>query len=208
MTLLERRRELIAAAVTNASILPSGYTQLEYIQSDGTQYIVTDFIPNQDTRVVVDFQFVETGGVFLFGSRQSYITRGYSFNISSQGYFASAYANEGNKNISRADTDRHVLNKDKNEVYWDEGSVPRVTSDYVEFNCPKPMTIFACYNASTPNSYMCKAKIYSFKIYNNDILAKDYIPCINPNGEVGLYDIVNKAFVGNSGSGTLIGGEL
>ena len=34
--------------------LPSGYTQVEYIGSTGTQYINTGFIPNQGTRVVME----------------------------------------------------------------------------------------------------------------------------------------------------------
>ena len=36
--------------------LPSGYTQYEYIESSGTQYIDTGFKPNQNTRTVIDFQ--------------------------------------------------------------------------------------------------------------------------------------------------------
>ena len=56
-----------------AQKLPSGYTELEYIQSSGTQYIDTGFKPNQDTRVVGDMQFMDnTSGnpASLFGYRQ------------------------------------------------------------------------------------------------------------------------------------------
>ena len=52
----------------NTKDLPSGHKPLEYIESSGTQYIDTGFIPNQDTRVVVDFEFIDFtedyGGVF------------------------------------------------------------------------------------------------------------------------------------------------
>ena len=36
--------------------LPSGYTQLEYIQSTGTQHLDTLFNPYNHTRVVIDFR--------------------------------------------------------------------------------------------------------------------------------------------------------
>lgn len=38
------------------SKLPTGYTELEYIQSSGTQYIDTGHIPTVNTKVTMDFQ--------------------------------------------------------------------------------------------------------------------------------------------------------
>lgn len=37
-----------AGIVPNLSGLPSGYTQLEYIESTGTQYIDTNFFPSEN----------------------------------------------------------------------------------------------------------------------------------------------------------------
>lgn len=34
----------------------------------------------------------------------------------------------------------------------------------------------------------------------------DLVPCINPNNEVGMYDMVNGSFYGNSGSGSFTAG--
>lgn len=205
MTLLERRRALMMQTSAPESLLPYGYTQVEYIQSTGTQYIVTDFEPNQDTRVVVDFQYTELAGTFVFGSRMAPASEAYTLSVSSSN-FVSAYGNIGNKNFSSANTERHTVDKDKNLVYYDGKLRYTFTGTDNVFECSNPLTIFACYYVSNKGYAPSKAKIYSFKIYDNEVLARDYIPCINPNGEVGLYDIVNKAFVGNSGSGTLIGG--
>ena len=50
--------------------LPSGYSELEYIQSSGTQYIDTGFKPNQDTRVLMDFEFMGSNPTnAIFGGR-------------------------------------------------------------------------------------------------------------------------------------------
>lgn len=194
MTLLERRRALIAAAMANASILPSGYTQLEYIQSNGSQYIDTGFTPNQDTRVVVDFQFIELSARFLFGTRRTVSAGGFTFNISSDGRWATAYGNTGNIFIGTANTERHIVDKNKNLLYFD--GILEETLKQNEFTSPQSLAIFACNTPSSGYANKAKAKIYSFKIYDNDVLARDYIPCTNPSGKMGLYDIVNQEFLG------------
>lgn len=53
--------------------LPSGYKRREYIQSSGTQYIDTGFKPNNNTKVVIDFELTENTGKhqIIFGARSS-----------------------------------------------------------------------------------------------------------------------------------------
>ena len=47
--------------------------------------------------------------------------------------------------------------------------------------------------------------IYSFKMYDNDVLVRDYIPVKNASGVAGLYDLVNCEFVTTS-SGAFVAG--
>lgn len=49
-------------------------------------------------------------------------------------------------------------------------------------------------------------KLYSSQIYTNDSKIKDFVPCKNPSGVIGLYDLVDKAFHANAHSGALIAG--
>ena len=52
--------------------LPDGYTELEYIQSSGTQYIDTGFKHNQNTRVVMKVQMLSaSGNAWVFEGRIS-----------------------------------------------------------------------------------------------------------------------------------------
>ena len=44
----------VEPVLKGSSRLPSGYTQLEYIQSSGTQYIDTGIKPNQDTSIEIE----------------------------------------------------------------------------------------------------------------------------------------------------------
>ena len=52
-------------------LLPDGYTQLEYIQSSGSQYINTGFKPNQDTKISITVDFPLSGTSWLYGGRTS-----------------------------------------------------------------------------------------------------------------------------------------
>ena len=67
--------------------LPDGYTQLDYIENTGDEYIDIKFVPNQDTRVVMDFQLTSSAstGYALFGSRINTTSRGYTFQKVSNG---------------------------------------------------------------------------------------------------------------------------
>ena len=54
--------------------LPEGYTELEYIQSTGTQYIDTGFKPKNTTKITADFQGTTqpTSHLIIFGCRTGY----------------------------------------------------------------------------------------------------------------------------------------
>ena len=51
-------------------------------------------------------------------------------------------------------------------------------------------------------------KLYVCQIYDNGTLVRDFLPCINPNGAVGLYDLVGRQFYGNAGTGAFTGSEV
>ena len=44
--------------VSGSSRVPQGYTEVEYIQNTGASYINTNFLVNQDTRIVTEMQTV------------------------------------------------------------------------------------------------------------------------------------------------------
>ena len=67
--LLLRRRMMLAQGGVS---LPAGYTKIEYLESDGTQFIDTGFKPNQDTRVIMDVQLLTANPTIyqgVFGAR-------------------------------------------------------------------------------------------------------------------------------------------
>ena len=54
------------------------------------------------------------------------------------------------------------------------------------------------------DSYKCR--LYSYKYYYSDVMYNDMVPCINPSGIVGLYDLVNNIFYQSETTDTFTAG--
>lgn len=63
-----------------------------------------------------------------------------------------------------------------------------------------PAYIFASNDKGTA-AYFINMKLYSCKIYENDVLVRDYIPAKDEWGNAGLWDDVDKKMLYNAGSG-------
>lgn len=204
MSLLSRRRALMSTVFAeNITILPEIYQEVEFIQSTGTQFIDTDFIPNQDTGVYLDFQLMEIYGSFLFGTRIDTGTQAYTFNISG-GNFVTVYGTKIMGFIS-ADTNRHIYIREKNIARLDH---IRVNNSVQTFNAPYSLLLLATNQQNNYGYLPSKAKVYSFKIYDNETLIRDFIPCYRKSDNVaGMYDIANNKFYTNAGTGDFIVGD-
>lgn len=186
----------------SGSRLPEGYTELEYIESSGTQYIDTGFKPNQDTRVVCDTEFAaSTTAYWLFGSRVSTNDRNYAF-LTYEGGYRSDY-NDTAGDVIGGVSGRFIVDKNKNITYIDE--VVKDELSYGAFQSTYNLYIFRSNNGGTPSASNT-AKIYSCQIYDNGLLIRDFVPCIDPEGTVGLYDFDGKQFYNNAGAGSFIAG--
>lgn len=178
--------------------LPSGYTKYNYIQSSGAQYIDTGIKPNQDTRVVCDTLFPKNNTAsWLFGARETTTSNNFGF-LTYQSYYRSDYNNGPGGQITDT-VDRVIVDKNKNVTSFDNEVKDGLT--YAEFQSPYNLYLFANNNAGTVGG-QSTATIYSCQIYANGALVRDFVPCTNPSGTAGLYDLVNNAFYSNLGSGT------
>ena len=188
-----------------AKLLPAGFTKLAYIQSSGTQYINSNFKPNQSTRViaVVDAD----GSDCIFGTANSYGSKMYSFIGISSNSFRSDYGNT----LDSVNLSDSVLASpfkiDKNENITSVNGTVLLTSTPNAFQCSYPLLIFAFNNAGSVLAY-ASFKLYSLKIYDNGTLIRDFIPCISDSGAIGLYDRVNRQFYANAGTGAFTGSEV
>ena len=71
------------------------------------------------------------------------------------------------------------------------------------FNSNNNIFLFTCNSGGIADNRMMIGKIYACKIWDNEVLIRDLIPCYRISDNViGLYDIVNDVFYTNSGTGT------
>ena len=177
--------------------LPKGYTRLDYIETTGTQYIDTGFVPNQDTRIVCEFMWL--GGTGIYGARNTVSTRNFSMRVINDAWQMGYGNGVVTGTIASDNYNWHVADQNKNSLYID-GELA-ATKDREEFTAPKAVAIGAIRAGSI---YYGLGRYRNCQIYDNDVLVRDYIPCKTPEGEIGMYDTVNAKFYGNAGTGTFV----
>ena len=180
--------------------LPSGYKRLDYIETTGTQYIDTGFILNQDSRIVCEYMY--KGGNGVYGARNTVATRNFSMRVINNLWQMGYGDGVGSGKIKSDTTNWHTADQNKNTLYVDGELV--TTRDYVQFSTPKAMAIGAIRAGSV---YYGEGLYRGCQVYDNGTLVRDFIPCKDPNGNIGMYDTVNAKFYGNAGSGEFVAGE-
>lgn len=167
------------------SLLPEGYTILSYIESNGAQYIDTGVNPSIGIRAVIDFQATSTP--------------------TSNWWILSAVTS--GTILWRAGVNASTFRTDAGFSYSQTASLTdrTVATGTCSINMTIPLYLFAQNEGGAVE--FGKFKLYSCQLYSGDTLIRDFVPCIDPTGKVGLYDKVSKTFFGNSGTGTFVGGN-
>ena len=189
--------------------LPTGYTELQYIQSSGTQYLNTGFKPNQNTRVVMDAQYAKTstGTEFYFGVRDNNNVSEFNMRIrDNSAAFFSEYGNDTTGVALTEDFTKRLtidFNKTSVKVGSASGTHPART-----FQCNYELCLFALNSGGSMTAYSTALQVFSCQIYDNDILVRDFIPCRSDTGVVGMYDSVNKVFYADASGNGFISGPM
>ena len=179
------------------------YQRVEYIEATGTQYIDSGYKPtsealkydleyaitsstcnfsimgnNDDTDKYFGIQF--WGNKFYIGTSRGLLYKSWTQN---QKYHKIVEANNGTLTVT---TD----------------GVGESTSYVSSLYKNSSIGLFACKGDTKVESYG-HARIYYAKIYDNNILVRDFVPVVRSrDGVAGLYDMVGHKFYANAGSGS------
>ena len=195
--------------------LPSGYTRLEWIAGTGTQYIATDYTPDCTDKITVRFRMptyassIQTlycarkngkdtmtclifeSGTIRFDHNGGTIGRSPAKGRDAD-YILTADGNIAAGNTTTNSFDAYTMNGVVQEL--SEAVNDRTGS----FTVGSPLYLF---RAET-DLYYGRFRMYYFQVRDtSDNLKLDLRPCRNPEGEIGMYDLVNEKFYGNSGTG-------
>ena len=191
-------------------VLPDGYTQLDYIESTGTQWIDTGMTADDSSVFTVDFMLYKAPMTYagIFGSRT--IT-GYAG--ASMFYVAtnptSYNCSFGRNDISSTpvfghiDSSRHILELSSSGAFFDSTLVQSFTQ--IQFSTPGNVFVFTS-NDGDANFPSPNLRIYSFKMTKTGGELDLYPAKRASDGAVGMYDMANGRFLANVGTGSFIAG--
>lgn len=179
--------------------LPSGYKRLEYIECTGTQCIDTGVtgISSAALKITMDIEWLSGTG-YIFETTADATSLGMC--VDSATNIECAYMHDY-QDITLT------------TVY---GRYQVLKSEYT-FTANGKSTTFASSGNSTSTTLhllstdrktnkATSARIYSCRIEANSVIYRDFIPCENAQGKVGLWDNINAVFYGNSGTGAFVAG--
>lgn len=178
--------------------LPSGYIKLDYIESSGTQYINTGFKPNQNTRCVMDIENLSSAQAAFFGARASQTAASFTYFSLTATTGRSDYGSSKQSMSFTNTVGRYTVDQNKN-VCTSNGVTATGTAN--TFQLTNNLYLMAV-NQADAAIQNAKLKLYSAKVYDNGTLVRDFIPCKNASGTIGLWDNVNSVFYANAGKGT------
>ena len=194
-------------------ILPSGYTQVEYIQSSGTQYINTGYIPTINDSIETKFLTeASTSDTNLYGSRYPDFTIWINTSTNKGIAVHYPYSESSTRDTGWVYKEDIITNPVKlaitpKYIYVND----ELKYTFTDTRTSYTGTLNAYLFAKNQNGYVNAAgkfKIYYFKIWSGDNLVRYFIPCSrDSDSAIGMYDVVNNVFYPNSGTGTFTKGS-
>lgn len=201
------------------SRLPAGYMELEYIQCDSSQYIDTGVKITATSKVVMDVQptswpTTTTGNNYFFSASYS-PTSGYKYEFrmyaSKSGIGAQSGRSSTTSGFPTAVTISSSTALRRMTLQLDAvsktGAVDGTSVAVGNSTFSASMSTLRLLGTANPNTaaYRISARLYSCQVYSGDALIRDFVPCTDPSGTVGLYDLANDVFYGPA-IGTLAAG--
>lgn len=211
--------EFICGVPVNS--LPVGYKQVEYIQSTGFntsgQYINTGIKPNINTGISAIFTPANNFDANSNAFGTSYNTNDYrsntfylnGYNLQSQNKGTFSIGDNTNPVVAGVTKEQKNSIMFKNKIYTRPNGETVTISNYAwDESTKEDIGLFAkiIYNGHTATNFS-SIKLYLCRLFDLYIATRDYVPCIDTNNVVGLYDVVSGAFYENSGTGVFIAGS-
>ena len=197
----------------NANLI--GANPCLYLESTGTQYIDTGFMPNQDTRIVATIYQKYLMGTNIFGERRAYADKSFMVICTNEKVYRDDYNRSLVTGPQCRTNEKILIDKNKNiTTFFDMNFVNifQVSHSYSDFQASYSVLLFGV-NTSVIGISPQGFRFYEVYIYDNDVLVRHFVPV--PAGLIigdyvvpsnGMWDIVEQKFYGNSGTGNFIYG--
>lgn len=174
----------------NHSGANAGYIEVEYIESNGTQYIDTGYIPTENTRVDLKWLSTDTKGA------QAVVGCGWNgsamlLNIQSNKWY---FHGPGMGVIAPSLTDPDIISFG---AAANSFVVNGVTYNNAKDTLENAKTNLKVFGLNGNDGFGARGRLYYLTIYEGDTLIHEYIPVIK-EGTCGLWDNVTNEFITSS----------
>ena len=192
-------------------VWPSGgdYTQIDWIQATGTQYIDTGYTQQSDSVKIEIFSHIYGGSaIFYAGNIGACMAWAGAVYV----YYPELYRNGSRTWIQAGGHDPYgdsaeylltlILNPSTCSI--SDGVTTNSTSGGDASVNATPYCLFADCTGETPDRFI-QARIMHCKIYDGGTLVRDFVPVIrNADSKPGLWDDVTQQFYTNAGTGEFV----
>ena len=206
-----RRRALLGL-----SKLPAAFQAVEYIQSSGTQYIITDISCSNAKGIYIDWVSPQISTEeILVGCRDSGGNRYFI------GYYNGTFTRlyYGWNSLIPSNNERPIITANTRTVatlnYLNSRKIT-MNSTGVSFECgiseslqtaATNISVFAAANPDSSVIRQSSIRLYALKISDGNSIVGNFVPCYRKlDGEIGLFDLISKNFYTNDGTGTFTKG--
>jgi Bacterial Ig-like domain (group 2). len=175
--------------------------KLDYLQGDGSDYVVLDYIPSATTVAEIVVEGGDSTNRYLFGGRNRSSNGTLLSSVAINNYTSSKfYFLRGSKSYQVSNTtSKQTIKSAPDGGYINGTKVATYTEQTDTINAP-----FGLYHAMqyvngniTIDTGLPQrgfnGKIYSFKVWENNTLVRNYVPVVI-NGKTGFYDTVLNNF--------------
>ena len=183
--------------------LPKGFTEVEYLQSSGTEWI--DIGTNVNTaidEIEMYFQLTDTANYkWIFGEHDDNARLGLGTGDGTNKRNVAYYNATSKVNDTEMYNSQHYYKVSSSGVYLNGTKI----ANYASFSSTSTLYLFNLNLSSA--TYMCKGKVWAYRHKRNGVLIRDMIPCLDTNNVPCMYDVVNNKAYYNQGTGTFTVGR-
>ena len=209
---------LVGAASTLTALgeMPARYVPLDWLDTAGAQWILTDYVPKCTDRFEISVRFSSTGTQCLYCSRSTNSSR-----FTMTAFLINASSFRFDRNSTGAATTGFTPEMGVDYVIVDDfatrectiNGTPVYTNATAEaFTAGSPLTLFASHEAgmslseATTMGNYAQYRFYSFRVYDfNGKLVREYLPALDTEAadvrrQCGVYETQEGVFLPNAGA--------
>lgn len=199
---MDRRRLLMLQQKQEG--LPEGYTQVNYLESTGTQYIDTEISAARDLGVKINFVPKSSGQAFgaITSLRKGYYGVEFSPNRGIAAYWGDGI-DIGKPWQAGATYEIDFNYQNSGIAIFNDATLALPSNREITENT---VHLFKLNEGDTPYTQYISGRAYRMRMTKELEPVLDFIPALDPNGIPCMYDVVRKKTFYNAGTGDFLWG--